>query len=294
MPSHRIHGRQFWWGRLRGYLALARISNSPTVLSNTLAGAALAGVLAPNGTVVLLAVAMVFFYTAGMFLNDLCDHTIDRHERPERPLPSGLVSRSEAVAAVAGLFGAGAAVLFYAGTGPFLSGLALIAVIVVYDLWHKSNPLSPLLMAGARVLVYVTTFLAFSTLPSGTLLISGGLLMLYVVGLTYVAKTENKPSATKYWPAAALFLPVVYFAFRLPPVAAMALLPLFAGWVAYSISFLYRPKSRDIGGAVGRLIAGISLYDGLVLVAAGSYIGAMLAVMTFLATLYLQRYVKGT
>jgi hypothetical protein len=74
----------------------------------------------------------------------------------------------------------------------------------------------------------------------------------------------------------------------------MALLPLFAGWVAYSISFLYRPKSRDIGGAVGRLIAGISLYDGLVLVAAGSYIGAMLAVMTFLATLYLQRFVKGT
>jgi len=42
------------------------------------------------------------------------------------------------------------------------------------------------------------------------------------------------------------------------------------------------------------LIAGISLYDGLVLVAADSYIGAMLAVMTFLATLYLQRYVKGT
>jgi electron transfer flavoprotein beta subunit len=44
---------------------------------------------------------MVFFYTAGMFLNDLCDHAIDCHELPERPLPSGLVSRAEAVAAVA-------------------------------------------------------------------------------------------------------------------------------------------------------------------------------------------------
>ena len=37
--------RTSWPQRARGYLALARISNSPTVVSNTLAGAALAGAL---------------------------------------------------------------------------------------------------------------------------------------------------------------------------------------------------------------------------------------------------------
>ncbi len=283
-----------WQERLQGYLALARISNSPTVLSNVLAGAALAGVLQPNGTVVLLAIALILFYTGGMLLNDLCDYAVDCRERPERPLPSGLVSRSGVAAVAAGMFGIGAALLWHIGLAPFSSGLLLIAVIVAYDLWHKTNPLSPLFMAAARVLVYVTAFLAFSPRLSTALLVSGGLLVLYIVGLTYIAKTENRPSATKYWPAGALFLPVACFAFLLPPVALPILLPLYAGWVAYSISFVYRSKNRDVGGAIGRLIAGISIYDGLVLAAAGSLPGVALTLAAFGATLFFQRYIKGT
>ena len=69
-----------WPERARGYLALARISNSPTVVSDALAGAALAGALWPDSRVVAVAVAMVLFYTAGMFLNDVCDLAIDRQQ----------------------------------------------------------------------------------------------------------------------------------------------------------------------------------------------------------------------
>ena len=78
------------------HLALARVSNAPTVVSNVLAGVALASVVAPvtvSGTF-LLAVALVLYYTAGMYLNDLFDLELDRRERPERPLPSGRVSRA--------------------------------------------------------------------------------------------------------------------------------------------------------------------------------------------------------
>ena len=117
-------------GRLRGYLALARISNSPTVVSDALAGAALAGALWPDGRVIAVAVAMVLFYTAGMFLNDLCDYAVDCQQRPERPLPSGVVSRGEAGAATVALFVAGSALLWMAGVAAFLSGLVLIGVIV--------------------------------------------------------------------------------------------------------------------------------------------------------------------
>ncbi len=295
LSSKTDAGRRSWRGRLHGYLALARISNSPTVLTDVLAGAALAGVLLPDDTIALLAIAMILFYTAGMLLNDLCDYAVDRRERPERPLPSGLVSRSEAAAVVAGLFGTGGVMLWYIGVAPFLSGLSLIAVIVVYDLWHKTNPLSPLFMAAARVLVYVTVFLAFSSRPSVALLVSGGLLVLYVVGLTYIAKTENRPSATKYWPVVTLFLPAAYFALQMPSVSLLVLPVLFAGWVVYSISFVYRSKkSRDVGGAIARLIAGIALYDALVLAAAGSLFGVVLALVAFGATLFFQRYIKGT
>ena len=63
------------WARATAHLSLARISNAPTVVSNVLAGVALASVIAPVtvGGTALLAVAMVLYYTAGMYLNDLFD-----------------------------------------------------------------------------------------------------------------------------------------------------------------------------------------------------------------------------
>jgi len=82
----------------RAWLQLARVSNTPTVVSNAVAGAVLVSTTARTGTVVLVAVAMVLFYTAGMVLNDLADAEIDRRERPERPIPSGAVSPAAAVA----------------------------------------------------------------------------------------------------------------------------------------------------------------------------------------------------
>lgn len=289
-PEVQAHPRL--WQRLHGYLSLARISNSPTVLSNVLAGAAVAGMVKPNAMVLLIGAAMVLFYTAGMFLNDLCDYKTDLRERPDRPLPAGVVSRPEAAAAVATLFVAGGALLLYAGRASFLSGMLLVAVIVVYDLWHKTNPLSPLVMAAARALVYVTAFLAFSSQASASLVAASTLLALYIVGLTYIAKSETGPAVVRFWPAALLFLPAVYFVLQAP--ATLPLVLLFAGWVAYSVSFVYRAKGRNVGGAIGRLISGVALYDGLVLAAAGALPVAILALIAFGATLLLQRYIRGT
>src|SRR6266568_2469426 len=129
-----------WQQSFYGYLALARISNGPTVISNTLAGAALAGALRPDGKMGFIAIAMVLFYTAGMYLNDLLDYAIDCRERAERPLPAGIVSRSTAAAVVIVLLGSGSMLLWSVGPRPFLSGLVLIALIICYDRWHKSNP----------------------------------------------------------------------------------------------------------------------------------------------------------
>ncbi len=286
-----------WRKTLYGYLALARISNSPTVVSNTLAGAALAGALWPDGKMGFIAIAMVLFYTAGMYLNDLMDYTVDCRERPERPLPAGIVSRSAAFAVALALFGCGSLLLWSVGPHPFLSGLVLIALIICYDRWHKSNPLSPLLMALCRLMVYITAFLAFSVQSFSTLLIPGSLLVLYVIGLTYIAKTENKPSITSVSIVATLFLPTVYFTARQLQQVQWVTLPLilfFTIWVAYSVSFAFRSPKRQVGRTVGQLIAGISLLDALVLAASGSLLGTPLALLSFALTLYWQRYVRGT
>ena len=278
--------------RANAHLSLARISNAPTVVSNVLAGVALASVLAPVtvGGTVLLAVAMVLYYTAGMYLNDLFDLGIDRRERPERPLPSGRVSRREALGATVLLLGVGTFLLSLLGTAPLVSGLVLVVLIVVYDAWHKTNPLSPVLMACTRMLVYVTAFVTFAPTLTFSLVFWSLLLGLYIVGLTYIAKTETS-SLTGYWPAALLFLPAMVGALALPWSGFWVPLVL-ALWVAHSVSFIY--LTRDVGRAIGQLIAGVSLLDALVILLFGTFAGVAWALAAFALTLFLQRFIRGT
>lgn len=279
---------------LHGWLTLARISNSPTVISNVLAGAALAGVLQPDAKVGLLVLAMVLFYTAGMVLNDVCDYRWDQQHRPTRPLPAGIVPGTAAAGAVLLLMGAGSALLWLIGPAAFLSGLALIALIVFYDAWHKSNPLSPVVMAACRVMVYVTAFVAFGGQSIQSLVIASVLLVLYMAGLTYLAKTETRPTVAGYWPALILFAGPAYYSVATGSPTLAALAAAVAVWIALSIRFVYRTEGRNIGTAIARLIAGISLFDGLVLVSSGALAAIALAVAAFGLTLFFQRYVEGT
>ena len=276
--------------RLFGWLTLARISNSPTVASDVLAGAALAGAVEPRPSLGLLVLAMVMFYTAGMLLNDVCDYHWDLQHRPDRPIVRGVVSRQAAALATLGLFALGSGLLWLVGPRAFVSGLVLIGFIVLYDTWHKSNPLSPLVMAACRLLVYVTAFLAFAETPTPMLIAAGGLLVAHLVGLTAIAKSESRPSLIGYWPAALLCLPPLFFVVQTPVLAIAE-----AAWVGYSIHFVYRPVDRRIGTAIGHLIAGISLVDLLVLAAMSAPPTMLaLALLAFVVTLVFQRYVEGT
>ena len=76
---------------LTPYLLLGRVSNLPTVWTNTLAGCALAGAAVGPGRLALLALAFSLLYTGGMYLNDAFDRESDARERPERPIPSGRI-----------------------------------------------------------------------------------------------------------------------------------------------------------------------------------------------------------
>ncbi len=284
--------------RLRGHLQLARISNSPTVASNVLAGAALGGSLALGAATGVLVLAMVLLYTAGMYLNDVLDYAIDVRERPGRPLPSGVIPRAEAVVVTVALFAAGLGLLALVSSTALLGGAALAVLIVIYDLWHKTNPISPLLMAGTRMLVYLIASLAFAPVLGNALVVWTLLLGAYIVGLTYIAKTERRTNLARYWPVALLVLPAVYFAFTqaaAPSLAGCGLLAGFLLWVLYSLTSLYRPQHRNVGRTVGHLIAGVSLLDALVLFHQGAPNELLLlALGAFALTLVWQRFIKGT
>jgi len=280
-----------WQRKAAGYLQLARISNSPTVVSNVLAGAALAGATTWDATLGWLAAAMVAFYTAGMYLNDLCDYEVDRKERPNRPLPSGVISKQAAWTITLALFGIGTLILASIDVRALFSGLVLIGLIVLYDAWHKTNPLSPLIMASTRALVYVTAFVSFQPLMTWDLTISVGLMIAYIIGLTYIAKRETQNRFTQHWPAVLLYLPLVYGCLTLSFGWDWVPLLGFGGWIAFSLRFIYRGA---IGAGIVRLIAGIALLDAMLLWIYNAPMHAGFALLAFALTLFLQRYVRGT
>ena len=277
---------------LDGWLRLARISNTPTVVSNAIAGGVLASAAAGAGTVALVALSMALFYTAGMILNDVLDLDVDRRERPERPLPSGVVSRNAAVTAVIVLFAAGEALLALTGLEAFLAGLGLIALIVLYDSWHKGNALSPVLMGGCRALVYVIAALAVASAVETEVWAAAGVLLLYIVGLTQVAKAEGG-GLLAAWPFAAVLFAVVYWAGWVDSLWMLLLLVAFAAWVGRAL-WLVRSRRR-IGAGVVSLIAGVALFDALAVASVGgSAVAVACCLAAFLATIALQTKIAGT
>jgi hypothetical protein len=276
----------------RAWLQIARISNTPTTVSNTVAGAVLVDAAAPAGPVAVVAAAIALFYTAGMLLNDVLDLAIDRRERPERPLPSGRVSVPAAVTAVVVLFAAGELLLLLEGWRPAGAGLALIALIALYDAWHKRNPISPVLMGACRAMVYVVAGLAVADALNEELWGAAAVMLVYLVGLTQVAKAEGSGIAAR-WPVVAVLVPAVYWAKELPDLAVALLIVAFLLWAGYALWLVL--AQRQIGAGVARLIAGVAIYDALVVAGAGgSAIALAVCLAAFAATIALQTKIQGT
>jgi 4-hydroxybenzoate polyprenyltransferase len=246
---------------------LGRISNLPTVWSNVLVGMLLAGSAAVDARLALLLVALSLFYVGGMFLNDAFDREFDARSRPERPIPSGQTTAAEVFAFGFGMLAIGLGLVAWTGFGfapytgwrPVLAGAALAAAIVFYNAYHKDNPLSPLVMGLCRMLVYLTAgFAVARVLPAG-LYIAAGVVLCYLIGLTYAAKQEHLNRLGSIWPLAFLATPFVYGIWLSVayPVALLILVP-FAVWVLYALRLLARREKGDVPRAVVSLIAGIS------------------------------------
>jgi 4-hydroxybenzoate polyprenyltransferase len=131
--------------------------------------------------------------------------------------------------------------------------------------------------------------------PGAPLLIGAGLLLCYLIGLTYVAKQENLGRVENLWPLAFLAAPLVYGAVLATDNAMVVpFLIGLAGWIAVALWFVKRRQAGDIPRAVVSLIAGICLLDAMLIASVAGLGLALLAVLGFLLTLALQRFVPGT
>lgn len=163
--------------KLIGYLRLMRPANVVTAVADVLAGMAIAGYFIsflPGSTsfgpsvpllpVVLLCLSTIGLYSGGIIMNDVFDAELDAKERPERPIPSGLVSKKAAtlfggVFFFIGIFAAG----LYNPASQYLAAAIMISALV-YDRFLKHNTVfGPLNMGLCRGL---NLLLGISIIPS--------------------------------------------------------------------------------------------------------------------------------
>ena len=126
--------------RLAGFIAITRPINSFVAgLAAIVAYLIDTGTLLPESLLLFFIVALIT--AAGNTINDFFDAEIDAINRPDRPIPSGAVSRGAARGFAVTLFLAGILVSFF--TNPLCIGIAIFntLLLIAYAAKLKSTPL---------------------------------------------------------------------------------------------------------------------------------------------------------
>lgn len=239
-------------------------------------------------------------YTAGMWLNDAYDSAFDAQFRPERPIPAGIVPRRTVLYAGAAAILAGWCCLLPLGRTTALWTVALTACIELYDRVHKRFAHASWLMAGCRFLLYP---LAASVSAHGTVWLAvaeGGVLAIYVAGITYLARVESLPDArVPRWPWLLLCVPLAWRPLWAPQdfVSSggwLLLWPLaFCLWRAWRQTGWRRTGETRRPPPVADLLAGIVLVD-LLLTPSLAWDRIVVFATLFIATRLFQRFIPAT
>ena len=222
---------------MKAWLQLFRLPNLFTVPGDPLAGF----LIATGGRLDLRALCAVLaslaIYAAGLAMNDLADFSEDTRDRPKRPLPSGAIPRNTAWFATVNLTLLGLVFSYLAGPAALLMGIGTVLGVVLYNFLTKKIPvigalnmgvcrgLSLLLGAAAGTgpdalwlsvtdsIGAVEPLLGIALTPLATLfgqtrfthgLFAAGLVALYIMMVTNLARYETRPS----YPRFPRFLPI--------------------------------------------------------------------------------------
>lgn len=315
--------------RTRAMARLLRASNLPSVFTNTLTGAAIGGatvgrVAPPDasspltdpasfplvvaiekqavtiGEGLLIGLGVMTFYLAGAILNDVFDLKWDRQHRPDRPLAAGLVNTSFATWVATVLIVVGIGWAWSTGPRPLYAGLALLAVVLAYDVLHKRFVGSVVFMGLARGGVVVLAALVVNPEPHLALLAPvAGVIAAYTALFTLIARGEQEGRlAARRWLAVLLPLLVLVLATFVRPVdpsgAALVLVGALAmGWLALAARRVLQSPPAT-GAAVGMWLVGLCFVDAWCLTLLGAPIAAALAVGLGGIMVGLQRLAPGT
>lgn len=170
------------------YAHLLRLPNAFTAMADPLAGwFVIGGGGDPAWQLPLLLGASACLYTSGIVFNDCFDYDIDLIERPERPLPSGEITRGTAWVLGAGLMAAGLVMAALVSKVALGIALFLAAMILFYDAWARNIPgLRPLVLGSCRF----TNFLLGMRCSPPRLWVFPMLLGVYTAAITFLSQRE--------------------------------------------------------------------------------------------------------
>lgn len=289
---------------IKTWMTLGRVSNLPTVWTNTLAAALLAssaGALAPPSSLVwlLLLTALSLLYLAGMLLNDLLDADWDQQHHNPRPITLGLVSRQQVRLATALLLMLAAAALL--GLSRLIdqphwmlgSATLLVGCILGYNVLHKKYAHSVWLMGACRSALYLTAAASLA-IPPGPTWLCAMLLGVYISGLTYLARQEHRNQLLSRLPLLLMLSPLV-LAFYSNSLWFWPVMLLWLGWLGRSYwRHLAQPQQRQVRAFIGAGLAALPLFDALVLAVADQPLGSLACVLVFFLLPHFQRWIKPT
>jgi len=195
-----------------GFLRLMRLANVVTAVADVLAGIAISGYFSDAGSyypVLLLCISTIGLYAGGIIFNDVFDAGLDAIERPERPIPSGMISIGAATAFGTLFFSIGVAAAALYQPLSFQIAIGIVLACLSYNRWAKHytiwGPLNMGLCRGLNLLLGLSIiapaieewwFLAFIPL-------------IYIASITIVSRGEVHGGSKKTLSIAAVLYAAV-------------------------------------------------------------------------------------
>jgi 4-hydroxybenzoate polyprenyltransferase len=250
--------------KLIGFLRLMRLANIVTAVSDILAGVAIAcfssGIQWTELSflpVFLLVLSTIGLYGGGVVFNDVFDAELDKVERPERPIPSGLISKTSAAffAAILLILAIIAAAFVHEQlfSFSFFIATAIAVAALVYDKWGKHHsflgPLNMGLCRGLNLLLGMSIFTStLSTYWSISLVP-----IIYIAAITMISRGEVHGGKKT-----TLFAAVIFYCIVIASILATAIVNgtlLYAvGFVVLFIALIFPPLQKALKEPKGPLI----------------------------------------
>lgn len=301
--------------KIIGWWRLFRLPNLFTIPGDPLFGYLVGGGVIKERNIIFVIFASLFSYLFGLVTNDIVDIEEDSQKRPDRPLPSGVVSHKSAKFA-AFLFVA-LALLFagYAGKLVLIFDSVLIFFIIAYNFYFKRKSiLGPFLLASCRVLNLMMGLAVVNFTPHKNPIFIPAVLtwFFYIFSVSFIAHTEADKSKRNILSMASIILAIsiLWFLYgiastfwivllmrEIPPgiLLGAVLSLLIIGFSLKNFIVWYRkPEPLWVQKGIGELIGNIILFQASACAFAGFPHAAVIVFFLWVPWRILSRFFYGS